>query len=133
MNRPDRHPIDGVLADLGSLVRSVRAGTLTPQTYSCMVERICSEARELDADPHGLVSRQFDFLDAAEAEGVLTPILFEEAVSAIRQALNQHRERGMLLVPNFAVLPSGIHGRPVGRLMVIDGGIPLNNQAQIGA
>lgn len=117
----ERHPLDGVLADLGTLVRRVLAGTLVEADYRQISDRIRSDMVELDADPDGCIARRFDLLEQAEEAGRLTPRLFRETAAAIRVALLVRRSQPMDVVPNFAVLPSGIHGRRIGRFTVIDG------------
>lgn len=129
----ERHPIDGILADLGSLVRRVRAQTLDETGYRQITGRIRSEMADLNADPEGIIARRFDLLELAEEAGSLTPALFEEAAAAIRAALLNQRSQALITVPNFAVLPTGIHGHRIGGLTVIDGGRLQNTQPHTGA
>lgn len=129
----ERHPIDGILADLGSLVRRGRAGSLTAQIYRATTARILADIAATDADPSGLIAGHFEQLEEADGAGTLTTAQFEEAANAIRVELLVQRSKPLPQVPAFAVLPSGIHGQRIGALTVIDGGRLHTNPSHTGA
>lgn len=129
----ERHPIDGILADLGTLVRRVRAGSLNEQSYLAITHRIRAELIATAADPDGLIARRFDLLEHAEEAGSLTRRLFEETATLIRTTLQERRSQPMTVVRNFAAMPVGNHGRRLPHLTVIDGGLSHQTTPQLGA
>ena len=125
------HPVDGVLADLGTLTRRVHAGTLDEVAYLEISGRIRAELVEIDADPNGVIAARLDLLERMEEAGSLTPRAFDEAAAAIRSDLLVLRSQPMTVVPNFAVLPSGVHGRRIGRFTVIDGTVSTHPETTL--
>lgn len=115
-------PIDCLLADLGTLVRRARNDTLTEADYRLLDRRMRLTLQGTGADPDGIILARFDLIARATDDGTLTRSQFEEVASSIRDRLRRYRDRLLPVVPNFAVLPSGVHGRRIGFLTVIDGG-----------
>ncbi|MFC5372864.1 hypothetical protein ACFPIF_09890 [Brevundimonas faecalis] len=87
----ERHPLDGVLADLGSLVRRVRVGALDEEVYLFAAGRIRAELAEIDPHLAGRVSAALDQLEQVEESGRMTLGLFEVAAREIRDAITARR------------------------------------------
>lgn len=105
----ERHPLDGVLADWGSLVRRVRVGTHDEETYRLTTDRIRAELFEIDAELAGRVGAALDQLEQVEEAGRMTLPLFEAAATTIRDALTARRFRA---VPVFTVILGGLANQP---------------------
>lgn len=117
-----RHPVDGILADLGTLVRRGRRGTLVEAEYVAITGRIHADVAALGADADGMIGARLSLLDRLREAEVLTEQVFDEITALIRVSLCRFRDADLPTVPNFAVLPSGIHGRRIGFLTVVEGG-----------
>lgn len=115
-------PIDNLLADLGMMVRRGRAGTLTPPEFNAIAFRIGQGLADVRIDPDGVLRARLDRLIQATDDESITKDAFEDITGSMRVSLAERRDGPMPVVQNFAVLPSGIHGRRIGRLIVVDGG-----------
>lgn len=118
---PQLTPLDAVLADLGMLVRRGRAGTLVEREFVVIVDRLRQGLAATAADPDGILRARLELLVRRVEDQTLTADQFEEITGSIRVRLVEHRSEPMTVVPNFAVLPHGVHGRRYGRFTVIDG------------
>lgn len=131
MPSPKLTALDAVLADLGMLVRRARAQTLVKREFVEIIVRLRHGLSEINADPDGILRARLELLVRhAEAE-TLTLTQFEEITSSIRVRLTEHRSEPMTIVPNFAVLPHGIHGRRYGRFTVIDGAASIHPETHL--
>lgn len=111
----ERHPLDGVLADWGSLVRRVRAQSHDETVYRQTVGRILAELAEIDPDLERRVGAALDRMEQVEEAGRMTLALFEATAREIRDAITARR----------------FNAKPV--LVVIQGGRTTQPHHQIGA
>lgn len=127
------HPIDVVLADIGMMARRAKAGTLTPSEFRAIEPRIRDGLTTTGSDPAGVVSMILDSLVLSADARDLTHPQVERACLKMRERLIRVRDGSLPVVPNFAVLPSGVHGRRIGPLTVFDGGRGHTFQPHKGA
>lgn len=127
------HPIDDVLADVGMMARRAMTGALTPAEFSAIEPRIRAGLASTGSDPAGVVGAILDSLVLrADARDLTLPEV-ERACWKMRERLVRVRDGSLPVVPNFAVLPSGVHGRRIGALTVLDGGRAYHPQPHQGA
>lgn len=123
MALPQLNPIEVVLADLGMMVRRARARTLVPAETLAICERIVANLPATGVDPNDILKARVGLIVRGTEDETLTLDTFNEIANSIRIRLAEHRSEPMTLVPNFAVLPYGVHGRETRGLTVIDGGL----------
>lgn len=116
------HPIDGILADVGMMARRAVAGTLTPTEYRAIAARIRDGVAAQGADPGGMIGAFMDALDLNADAQSITHQMVKATMDRIRGRLIRVRDGSLPVVPNFAVIPHGVHGRPYDPLTAIDGG-----------
>lgn len=116
------HPIDAILAEVGMMARRNLAETLTIVEYIAIAGRIRRGVAEAGADPAGIIGALFDSLDLAADAQTLNRPQVAAAMNRIRLRLIRVRDGSLPTVPNFDVLPHGVHGRPRPVLTVFDGG-----------
>ena len=109
----ERHPLDGVLADWGFLVRGVRAGKMDEATYRAVTARIRADLTAIDAALGQRIGAALDRLEEVEETGRMTAALFNLAAAEIREVLTARR----------------FNARPV--LVVIQGGLATPIQPHI--
>lgn len=122
MALPEMTPVEVVLADLGMMTRRARARTLIRAEALAICGRILSNLPATGADPHDLLMARIGLIIQGTEDDTLTLGQFNEIADSIRVKLVEFQSRPMTVVPNFAVLPYGVHGTRVGHLTVIDGG-----------
>lgn len=117
------HPMDKALAEAGMMGRRAIYGTLTDAEFREIEKRLRELITQLGADPGGILLAVLDSLVLSADARDLTHAQVEAAMSLIRKRLQRVRDGSLPRVPNFAVTPSGIHGRPIGPgLTLIKGG-----------
>lgn len=116
------HPIDAILADIGMMARRAKVGTLTPSEFRAIEPRIRDGLVRTGSDPAGVVAMILDGLVLSADARDLTHPQVERACLRMRERLVRVRDGSLPVVPNFAVLPTGVHGRRIGPLTVFDGG-----------
>jgi len=120
---PSLHPIDDILAEVGMMARRAKSGTLVPAEFRGIERRIRSGVVGQGVDRNGSVRALLDALVLAADARDLTRAQVAATMDRIRDHLTRARDASLPVVPNFAVLPSGVHGRPLRpALTVIDGG-----------
>jgi hypothetical protein len=117
------HPIDVILAEVGMMARRARSDTLTVAEYVAIAGRIRRGVAEAGADPVGMIGALLDSLDLAADARTLARPQIAAVMDRVRQRLVRVRDGSLPVVPNFDVLPHGVHGRPRPVLTVFDGGL----------
>lgn len=117
-----RHPVDAILDDLGMLQRRGRLGSLAEGEYEAITRRIHADAAAIGADADGMIGARLSLLERLREAEVLTVACFDDITGLIKVGLCRFRDADLPTVPNFAVLPSGVHGRRIGFLTVVEGG-----------
>lgn len=105
----ERHPLDGVLADWGSLVRRVRAQTHSEAAYRQAVARIRAELAEIEPDLARRVGAALDRMEQVEEAGRMTAPLFEAAAREIRDAITARRFNAK---PVLVAIQGGLANQP---------------------
>ncbi len=128
MDFPALTPVEAVMADLGMMVRKGRNGVLPFRELASTVDQMKIDLVSIGADPSGHLRARLTLLKIKAEAQTLTSDQFEEITGSIRVRLAELRSSPMPVVPNFAVLPSGVHGRRIGFLTVVEGGASTHAQ-----
>lgn len=105
----ERHPLDGVLADWGSLVRRVRAQSHDESAYRQAVARIRAELAEIDPDLARRIDAALERMEQVEEAGRMTLALFDAAAREIRDAITARRFNAK---PVLVVIQGGLAHQP---------------------
>lgn len=116
-----RDPIEAALAEVGMMVRRARVRTLTETEAREIERRIRIVLDEAGLDRAGTMRALLDALIGAFDSRTATFQLVEAVGDSLRKRLLVTRN-ACRTVPNFEVLPHGVHGRRRPALTVFDGG-----------
>lgn len=113
------HPLDGLLAEIGALVRRGRHGKMDEAEFTARVSRIRQGVVAADLDRDGRLRDRLDLLVRATEDGSLTRDWFDKITASIRDRVARARDS---LTPDADRLGENRAGRRYGGLTVFDGG-----------
>lgn len=113
------HPLDAVLAEIGTLVRRGRHGSMDETECNTRIERIRQAVIHADIDQDGRIRDRLDVLARTLDDGSLTRDWFDTITKSIRDRVARARDS---LTPDVGRLDENTAGRRYGGLTVFDGG-----------
>ncbi|ASE39374.1 hypothetical protein [Brevundimonas vesicularis] len=113
------HPLDAVLAEIGTLVRRGRHGSMDEKECTARIERIRQGIVGADIDQDGRIRDRLDVLARTLEDGSLTRDWFDTITKSIRDRVARARDS---LTPDTNRLGENRAGRRYGGLTVFDGG-----------
>lgn len=113
------HPLDAVLAEIGTLARRGRHGSMDETECSARIERIRQAVVHADIDQDGRIRDRLDVLARTLDDGSLTRDWFDTITKSIRDRVARARDS---LTPDSSRLGESTSGRRYGGLTVFDGG-----------
>lgn len=122
MDFPRLTPVETIMAHLGMMVRRGRNGVLPLRECMATVAELKELIEQAGIDQTGILRARLNLLGIKAEARTLTSDQFEEITTSLRVRLSEIRHGPPPVVPNFAVLPSGVHGRRIGFMTVVDGG-----------